>query len=234
MAMAFLCFVIIQGNLCGINLVKRLLWVYDMGWCWGWAELIAIWQYYTEWYTVRPKLEMVLEDFERSVDQTKGCWQIGVFYLFNLLPSNKPIPAKHLWRECRNITKKTYYIYISFLCPWSWGSMSVTVRQKREQQICVTSINQTALGSFHSPAAPHLARPVDVPGKPCAMTPLGKTGSLAQCQRLWLSVPRDACIFLCCFYLCEVWSGKIWCWIWTLADRCGSLPRSCEFSDVLC
>ena len=82
--------------------------------------------------------------------------------------------------------------------------MSVTVRQKREQQICMTFINiinQTALGSFHSPAAPHLARPVDVPGKPCAMTPLGKTGSLAQCQRLWLSVPRDACIFLCCFYV---------------------------------
>ena len=190
-------------------------------------ELIAIWRYYTEWYTVRPKLEMVLEDFERSVDQTKGCWQIGVFYLFNLLPSNKPIPAKHLWRECRNITKKNIiYIYILF--------MSLQLRVY--VSYCKAETRTTDLHDLHQYHQSNRFGIVSLTrctsfGETCWCPRKAMCHDSAGQNRITRPVPKAVaicptwCLHFSMLFLCEVWSGKIWCWIWTLADRCGSLLR---------
>lgn len=248
MAMAFLCFVIIQGNLCGINIVKRLLW--DMiwvgdGWCWGWART----------YSHLTILYRMVYRAAKTWDGFRGFWEIcrsnkGLLANRSVLsfqsssieqtnPCQTSLKGMSKYHP-KNILYTYTYIYI-LLCPCSWGSMSVSVFCRNEnrsdawpQSIRFGIVSLTPLHLIWRDLL--MSQESHVPWLRWAKQDHSPRGPVPLWLKGYLSHVMPA-FFYVVFILCEdceVWSGKIWCWIWTLADRCGSLPRSCEFSDVLC
>ena len=115
-----------------------------MGWCWGWART----------YSHLTILYRMVYRAAKTWDGFRGFWEIcrsnkGLLanrsvlsFQSSSIEQTNPCQTS-LKGMSKYHQKNILYIYIYILlCPCSWGSMSVTVRQKREQQIwCVTSIN---------------------------------------------------------------------------------------------
>ena len=226
MAMAFLCFVIIQGNLCGINIVKRLLWVYDMGWCWGWART----------YSHLTILYRMVYRAAKTWDGFRGFWEIcrsnkGLLanrsvLSFQSSSIEQTNPCQTSLKGMSKYHQKILYIYILF--------MSLQLRVY--VSYCKAETRTTDLHDLHQYHQSNRFGIVSLTrctsfGETCWCPRKAMCHDSAGQNRITRPVPKAVaicptwCLHFSMLFLCEVWSGKIWCWIWTLADRCGSLLR---------
>ena len=237
MAMAFLCFVIIQGNLCGINIVKRLLWVYDMGWCWGWART----------YSHLTILYRMVYRAAKTWDGFRGFWEIcrsnkGLLanrsvLSFQSSSIEQTNPCQTSLKGMSKYHQKKYYIYISFLCPCSWGSMSVTVRQRNENN---RSAWPPSISSI-KPLWDRFTHPLHLIWRDLLMSQESHVPWLRWAKQDH-SPSAKGCGYLshvmpAFFYVVFMWSLK-WQDLVLNLDPCWPLritsANSCEFSDVVC